>query len=69
MSFPKQSEVELPLLKTLLELGGKSEPKELYAKLATQFPQLTQEDLAARMPSNSSIFPLFHGKWVKVAQV
>jgi hypothetical protein len=44
MSFPKQNEVELPLLKTLLELGGKSEPKELYAKLATQFPQLTQED-------------------------
>ena len=56
MSFPKQSEVELPLLKTLLELGGKSEPKELYAKLATVFPQLTQEDLSARMPSNPSIF-------------
>jgi restriction system protein len=56
MSFPKQSEVELPLLKTLLGVGGKSEPKELYAKLATQFPQLTQEDLAARMPSNPSIF-------------
>ena len=56
MSFPKQSEVELPLLKALLELGGKSEPKELYAKLATLFPQLTQEDLSARMPSNPSIF-------------
>ncbi len=52
MSFPKQSEVELPLLKTLLELGGKAEPKELYSKLATIFPQLTQEDLTARMPSN-----------------
>ena len=52
MSFPKQSEVELPLLKTLLELGGKAEPKELYLKLATIFPQLTQEHLTARMPSN-----------------
>jgi len=29
MSFPKQSEIELPLLKTLQELGGKAEPKEL----------------------------------------
>ena len=55
MSFPKQSEVELPLLKTLLELGGKAEPRELYSRLATIFPQLTQEDLTARMPSNPSI--------------
>ncbi len=56
MSFPKQSEVELPLLKTLLELGGKAEPREVYSRLATIFPQLTQEDLTARMPSNPSIF-------------
>ena len=56
MSFPKQSEVELPLLKTLLELGGKAEPREVYWRLATIFPQLTQEDLTARMPSNPSIF-------------
>ena len=47
MSFPKQSEIELPLLKTLQELGGKAEPKELYPKLAAIFPQLTQEDLTA----------------------
>ena len=26
MSFPKQSEIELPLLKTLQELGEKAEP-------------------------------------------
>jgi restriction system protein len=56
MSFPKQSEVELPLLKILLEFGGKAEPKALYSRLATMFPQVTQEDLTARMPSNPSIF-------------
>jgi restriction system protein len=50
MSFPKQSEIELPLLKTLQELGGKAEPKELYPKLAEIFPQLTEEDLTARLP-------------------
>ena len=49
MSFPKQSEIELPLLKTLQELGGKAEPKEL-------FPQLTEEDLTARLPSSPSTF-------------
>jgi len=56
MSFPKQSEIELPLLKILHELGGKAEPKELYPRLATIFPRLTQEDLTARTPSNPSIF-------------
>jgi restriction system protein len=56
MSFPKQSEIELPLLKTLQELGGKAEPKELYPRLAAIFPQLTQEDLAARLPSSPSTF-------------
>src|SRR5438552_11506313 len=56
MSFPKKSEIELPLLKTLQDLGGKAEPKELYPKLATIFPQLTQEDLAARLPSSPSTF-------------
>jgi hypothetical protein len=45
MSFPKQSEIELPLLKTLHELGEKAEPKELYPELATIFPQLTEEGL------------------------
>jgi restriction system protein len=56
MSFPKQSEIELPLLKILHELGGKAEPKELYPRLAISFPQLTQEDVTARMPSNPSTF-------------
>jgi restriction system protein len=56
MSFPKQSEIELPLLRLLHKLGGKSEPKELYPKIADEFPQLTEEDLTARMPSSPSTF-------------
>src|ERR1700745_4136546 len=56
MSFPKQSEIELPLLKILQELGGKPEPKELYPRLAKVFPQLNEEDLAARLPSSPSTF-------------
>ena len=63
MSFPKQSEIELPLLKTLQELGGKAEPKALYPKLAEMFPQLTEEDLSARMPSSPSIF-----RWHNIVQ-
>ncbi len=41
MSFPKQNEIELPLLKALHDLGGKAEPKELYPRLAKIFTQLT----------------------------
>ena len=56
MSFPKQSEIELPLLKLLHEFGGKVEPKELYPKLAAIFPHLTEDDLTARLPSSPSTF-------------
>jgi len=40
----------------LQKLGGKAEPKELYSKLAEVFPQLTEDDLIARMPSSPSTF-------------
>ena len=56
MSFPKQSEIELPLLKVLHQLGGKAEPKELYSKIAEMFPQLSEEDRAVRLPSSPSTF-------------
>ncbi len=63
MSFPKQSEIELPLLKLLHELGGKAQPKELYPKIAELFPQLTEEDLTARLPSSPSTF-----RWQNLVQ-
>lgn len=56
MGFPKQSEIELPLLKMLHQLGGKAEPKELYPRMAELFPQLSEEDLTARLPSSPSTF-------------
>ena len=68
MSFPKQSEIELPLLKILHELGGKAEPKELYPRLATIFPQLTQEDLTARTPSNPYIIPMAQSRSMESAE-
>ncbi len=63
MSFPKQSEIELPLLKLLHELGGKAQPKELYPRIAQLFPQLTEEDLTARLPSSPSTF-----RWQNLVQ-
>lgn len=68
MSFPKQSEIELPLLRLLHELGGRSQPKELYPKLAELFPQLTEEDLSARLPSKPVDLPVAQPRSVEPAK-
>jgi restriction system protein len=47
--IPSQAEVEIPLLKALCTLGGEAQPKNLYPLVTADFPQLTPEDLAARL--------------------
>jgi restriction system protein len=54
MAYPKQSEVELPLLKVLAETGGAAEPKGIYPQVAKFFPELTPEDQERRMESKPS---------------
>jgi restriction system protein len=57
MSFPKQNELEVPLLKALEQLGGAAKPKDVYSIVAKPFAdQLTEEDLAAKLPSSPSTF-------------
>jgi restriction system protein len=63
MAFPTQHQVELPLLRVLYEFGGGAAPKLVYPKLASQFPQLTEEDLNAKLPSSPSTF-----KWHNLVQ-
>ena len=50
MSFPKRSDIELPLLKTLPELGGKAEPRagalpKLWCQLAGNTLQFSSDAL------------------------
>jgi 5-methylcytosine-specific restriction enzyme B len=54
MPFPTQSEIKVPLLELLVKLGGQAEPQQLYPKVAEYFPQLTEEDLKATLPSSPS---------------
>ncbi len=64
MSFPKQHEIEVPLLKAIEELGGAAKPKVVYPVVTKSFShQLTEEDLAARLPSSPSTF-----KWHNLVQ-
>ena len=54
MAFPKQSEVERPLLQILHELGGSAKPRDVYPRVATQFPTLTIEEQEERLESSPS---------------
>ena len=48
MSFPKRSELELPILLEVEGAGGELHPNGgFFKELATYFPQLTDEDLRA----------------------
>lgn len=63
MAFPKQFEIETPLLQTISEMGGSGKPKEIYPRVSQHFPQLTEEDLIAKLPSSPSTF-----KWHNLVQ-
>lgn len=41
MSFPKRVEMQLPLLQTLLALGGEARPSDVYEPMAAMFPAMT----------------------------
>ena len=56
MAFPKQRELEIPLLIELDRAGAAARPSEIYPKVAAHFPQLTEADLAERLPSSPATF-------------
>ena len=49
MPFPRQSEVELPLLKVLAELGGSAKPQDTYPRVARYFPNLSPAEQDQRL--------------------
>lgn len=63
MAFPRQFEIEVPLLEVIQSMGGSGKPKEIYPQVAKHFPQLTEEDLAAKLSSSPSTF-----KWHNLVQ-
>ena len=51
MAFPKDFEIEMPLLKVLKEAGRPLTPQEAIPRVCVYFPALTTEDLAIFRPS------------------
>lgn len=54
MTYPKQSDVVIPLLRALVDLGGEAEPRKIYPVVAKSFPDLTQEEQEQRLESSPS---------------
>lgn len=52
--MPKNSEIQIPLLKCLEELGGRARPPEIYAHIKKFFPNLTEADIAEPLPSGGN---------------
>jgi hypothetical protein len=42
--LPKQIDIEVPLLKVLIQLGGKGKPPDIYPLITKAFPEVPQED-------------------------
>jgi len=53
MALPKQSDIELPLLRLLTKLGGSARPSEIYPELQKHFG-LSKNDLAEDNPSGGN---------------
>jgi restriction system protein len=51
--MPPQVEIEVPLLRALVSLGGKAAARDVYAAVTKQFPQLTEVDTSEPLPSGN----------------
>jgi restriction system protein len=54
MAFPRQSEIEIPLLRTLADSGGSAKPRDVYPKVSSCFPELTTAEQEQRLESSPS---------------
>lgn len=52
--FPKQSEIELPVLKCVAGAGGRAKPSEIFSLVTELFPNLSPADLDAKLPSSAN---------------
>jgi restriction system protein len=61
--FPKQYEIEAPLLQVLAKLGGEARPRDVYPLVAKSFPSLTPEEQEERLENSPST-----RKWSNLVQ-
>jgi len=55
MAFPKQPDVEMPLLQEIEAMGGEARPSEDFLRrVATHFPQITKADLEEKIKDGTN---------------
>jgi restriction system protein len=54
LPYPKQIEIEVPLLEALVELGGEAKPRDVYPLVTKRLPHITAEELEARFENYPS---------------
>ena len=54
MPFPKQKDIEVPLLAALERLGGEAKPRDVYPLVTEMFPDLTADEQEQRLESSPS---------------
>jgi len=54
MALPTQTEIEIPLLEILVEMGGKGKTKEIYPLVTKKFPSISDEDLQITLASGGN---------------
>lgn len=52
--LPKQNDIEIPLLKVLVELGGQGRPQEIYPLVTEKFSDITADDLNETLQSGGN---------------
>ncbi len=52
--LPKQSDIEIPLLRTLAEMGGRGVPRDIYPRVRQFFPSVTDADVAETLVSGGN---------------
>src|SRR5262245_18331921 len=55
MAFPKERDIDIPLLQVLIASGGRATPKEAIERVTTYFPRLTPEDLTLMRPTGRNL--------------
>ena len=54
MTYPRQGDIEIPLLRVLDSLGGEAKPRDVYPLVAKYFTELTEEEQIRRMENAPS---------------
>lgn len=52
--LPKTKDIEIPLLLSIQNLGGKGKAQEIYPEVRKHFPQLSEADVAEPLPSGGN---------------